>query len=344
MARGDRHPAPRASLRPHMSSLTEQFCTEHFTLESISPARQGSVRYALASFESFLGGDASTGTDNDLRLWMASLLDGGNAPSTVATRLKAVKPFYRWLWLRRDLDPDAWMRVQAVKPPRGFDSKAPRPYSRKEVAKLWTTIERMHPWTTEMVLKRWQNGTSPYLGNVRHHMMRAQLEVMIELALICGLRRSEIYNLTVNDAHQDNAYLVVRGKRVDQNEKVREVPYPDSTRESMLRWFRLRAFMSPKGGMRLWLSITGPEPASELNDARMANILPGDYTLHRLRHTCATERLRAGMELEKLQRFLGHSDIAMTLRYAKLVGGDIHKAAEKQDYDLQRAIGRRKAA
>ncbi len=42
------------------------------------------------------------------------------------------------------------------------------------------------------------------------------------------------------------------------------------------------------------------------------------YTLHSLRHTFASELLNAGMRLECLQLLLGHSDIEMTRRYARL--------------------------
>jgi integrase len=42
------------------------------------------------------------------------------------------------------------------------------------------------------------------------------------------------------------------------------------------------------------------------------------YTLHCLRHTCASDLLNAGMRLECVQQILGHSSIEMTRRYARL--------------------------
>jgi integrase/recombinase XerD len=42
------------------------------------------------------------------------------------------------------------------------------------------------------------------------------------------------------------------------------------------------------------------------------------YTIHSLRHTFASELLNAGMRLECLQLLLGHHDIEMTRRYARL--------------------------
>jgi integrase len=42
------------------------------------------------------------------------------------------------------------------------------------------------------------------------------------------------------------------------------------------------------------------------------------YSLHSLRHTFATEMLNAGMRIEVLQQLLGHQEIGITMRYAKL--------------------------
>jgi integrase/recombinase XerD len=42
------------------------------------------------------------------------------------------------------------------------------------------------------------------------------------------------------------------------------------------------------------------------------------YSIHRLRHTFASELLNAGMRLECLQLLLGHREIEMTRRYARL--------------------------
>jgi integrase/recombinase XerD len=41
------------------------------------------------------------------------------------------------------------------------------------------------------------------------------------------------------------------------------------------------------------------------------------YSLHCLRHTCATDLLNAGMRLECVQQLLGHSSFEMTRRYAR---------------------------
>lgn len=45
---------------------------------------------------------------------------------------------------------------------------------------------------------------------------------------------------------------------------------------------------------------------------------PDPVTIHRLRHTYATERLRAGVSLAAIRKLLGHQNLQTTLRYADL--------------------------
>jgi integrase/recombinase XerD len=51
---------------------------------------------------------------------------------------------------------------------------------------------------------------------------------------------------------------------------------------------------------------------------KKAGIEHKGYTVHSLRHTCASELLNAGMRLECLQQLLGHHNIEITRRYARL--------------------------
>ena len=51
---------------------------------------------------------------------------------------------------------------------------------------------------------------------------------------------------------------------------------------------------------------------------REAGLQNKGYTMHSLRHTFASELLNAGMRLECLQLLMGHREIEMTRRYARL--------------------------
>ncbi|WP_278035921.1 tyrosine-type recombinase/integrase [Flavobacterium nitratireducens] len=48
-------------------------------------------------------------------------------------------------------------------------------------------------------------------------------------------------------------------------------------------------------------------------------------TFHVARHTFATSFLRAGGQVEKLQKLLGHSDISQTMIYVHIVQADANK-------------------
>ena len=51
---------------------------------------------------------------------------------------------------------------------------------------------------------------------------------------------------------------------------------------------------------------------------KKAGLANKGYTIHRLRHTFASEMLNAGMRLECLQQLLGHSKLEVTRIYARL--------------------------
>lgn len=75
-----------------------------------------------------------------------------------------------------------------------------------------------------------------------------------------------------------------------------------------------------------------------LNALKGALSTVGPWELHRLRHTCGTEWLRAGMELELVSRLLGHANLTQTLGYAQIVSADVHRASVRAHDDFTRAL------
>jgi integrase len=63
--------------------------------------------------------------------------------------------------------------------------------------------------------------------------------------------------------------------------------------------------------------------------ARKAAGLGSDQQVvpHILRHTCASRLVQAGIDLRRVQTFLGHQTIQMTLRYAHLATADLDQCA-----------------
>lgn len=49
---------------------------------------------------------------------------------------------------------------------------------------------------------------------------------------------------------------------------------------------------------------------------------------HILRHTCASRLVQAGVDIKRVQEFLGHKTISMTLRYAHLAPNHLNECAQ----------------
>ena len=56
-----------------------------------------------------------------------------------------------------------------------------------------------------------------------------------------------------------------------------------------------------------------------------------EFVPHMLRHTCASRLVQAGIDLRRVQAFLGHQTIQMTLRYAHLATGDLDQCVAALD-------------
>lgn len=330
--------------------LIEQFAGHHFVLNQISEERARRAKIILAEFQEYLGGDLLSATPDKLESWMASKVQAGYHVNTIRWWLNMMRPFFRWAWQAGHLDADTWLRLKDVSPPRGAVAQGePNPYTRKEIDALWLAVADRHPLRSPNALRRWSRRARykrpPRWPSVASHGRRLQTEAVISLALYCGLRRNEIFLLSIDDVHPDNQYIVVSGKRSDHREKPRPVPYNEAAREAVTRWLEFRRTLHIKHHRALWLCLRGERYREPMYRTQFGGLLTAfGYEFHRLRHTCATERLRAGMPLEVLQRFLGHANIQQTLGYAKIVAKDIEVQAAKNDEAFMKAVGRGRVA
>lgn len=328
-----------------MSNRHAEFAAHHFVLNQISPARRTSALKLFAELEGWLGRELHTATPEDLNRWMAEKILAKYDPNTVRWWLNMLRPYFRWAWKDKALiTADQWLRIEDVKPPRGASGMTtPKPYPRTEIRRFWADLDKSFPplERPDYFIRRYERGTSPY-KSLRQHMRNTQTRAIVSLALIEGLRRAEIYGLSVEELHTDNDYLLVRGKRENHREKLREVPYADAASEAVRQWLRWRKILKPRH-KQAWLALGAPKPQRPMEVTPFNELLGrvGDgYELHRFRHTFATERLRAGMPLQQLQVVLGHASLQQTLAYAKLLREDADAAMRSSDADFMAAVGR----
>jgi integrase/recombinase XerD len=106
----------------------------------------------------------------------------------------------------------------------------------------------------------------------------------------------------------------------DKTSVGRAVYYSDDAHQALLAWLRAR---DPFKEQLFYGRGTNPlcyEAARSLFQKYLqkAGLQLSGYTLHCLRHTFATDLLNARMPLECLRVLLGHSNLEITRRYARL--------------------------
>lgn len=342
--------------------LIEKFCDHHHAYNGISPARRVAQRRVLRELEESAGVPWAELTAEKLRVHLAELVDRPLAPTTIGQRLTMIRPFVEWLWRERVIDGDALMELRTVPAPRGATTNGkPRPYSRKELAAFWRELEVAYPpyrpiygdtpprpgesiERAERYLKRWRDGNSNW-NRVQAYFEWAQIEAIVALALYGGLRREEIFLLDVEAMHHENAYVAVTSarKNPDAEARNRAVPWMGtSMRPAVERWLTLRDELAPPHD-RPWLSLFRQHRLTPMRFRKFEMLLHDvgrGWEFHRMRHTFGTEALRAGMELERLSKIMGHSRIQQTLHYAELVETDVVRSATRVGPSFERAVGR----
>ena len=144
---------------------------------------------------------------------------------------------------------------------------------------------------------------------------------MLHIFLNCGLRLSEIKNLNIEDINLNDDKFTIIGK----GNKERTNYLNDITKEALLKYLNIRDNSHNKGrnnplfltdyGFRM--SVTTIKKIVK-RAYRKANLDENIYSVHTLRHTCATILYKAGCNIRTIQELLGHVQIDTTEIYTHL--------------------------
>lgn len=220
----------------------------------------------------------------DLEAFVEHEQDRGLRISTVRTRLACIIAFVHFL-MEQEVIPGSVLK-------RGIKLKLPdvlpRAINPTDVKKLLSVIEDIRDRALFLLLLR------------------------------TGMRIGEALGLRVND-------LDIQGRKVhlfegEKNSMGRVVYLSDDALFALKLWLRRRDknkefVFYGQGHGHLCYSTGRYLFVKYLNKAGLEQ---KGYTVHCLRHTFASELLNAGMRLECLQQLLGHQDIEVTRRYARL--------------------------
>jgi integrase len=142
----------------------------------------------------------------------------------------------------------------------------------------------------------------------------AQLEIL--LGLLCGLRRGEICGLMWSDIDLRGGVIHVKRQRQRQADgQLHDVqPKSDAGRREIPIPRALRAPLAARAAIGGYVTQRTPEGLAR--DLRRVERLAGvqHIGLHGLRHTMATNAVRAGVSLRVVQQLIGHSSFALTAR------------------------------
>ncbi|MBA3807731.1 MAG: tyrosine-type recombinase/integrase [Solirubrobacterales bacterium] len=142
---------------------------------------------------------------------------------------------------------------------------------------------------------------------------------ILSLLARLGLRRGEVARLELGDVDWRAGELVIRGKGNRQE----RLPLPVDVGEAVVGYLR-RGRPSSAQGRCVFVRVKAPHRALTpggvtqvvVSAARRAGL--GEVTAHRLRHTAATEMLRAGATLPEIGQVLRHRSLLTTAIYAKV--------------------------
>jgi len=162
-----------------------------------------------------------------------------------------------------------------------------------------------------------------------HISSRYQLrdKAMLTILYSCGLRRNEAVMLDIKDVMFDEKLIHVRFGKGSKERKVAINDYNLRILEDYIYEARPQFYKS-KTSDALFINKNGNRMQGKSYADRLEKIVEATeddgiqskhITLHGLRHSIATHFLQAGMPLEKISRFLGHSSLESTQRYVRIV-------------------------
>jgi integrase/recombinase XerD len=141
---------------------------------------------------------------------------------------------------------------------------------------------------------------------------------LILLLVRTGMRIGELLSTRVSAINLKEQQIMIYQARKTGVGRV--VYFSDDAREALIRWFEIRdpgaEYLFYGYGKRR-LTYGGAREIFK-KWLKKAGLTDHGYSLHRLRHSFASELLNAGMRLECLQPLLGHTTIEVTRRYARL--------------------------
>ncbi len=175
----------------------------------------------------------------------------------------------------------------------------------------------------------------PEVRRVLHAIRHARFHAYFLTVYSCGLRLNEALALQVRDIDSERMRIHVhRGKGA----KDRLVPLPQITLQTLREYWKQHrhpTLLFPKTNQQgiVILNTRQTMAESTVQGALRRVVSELKFTrnisVHCLRHSYATHLLEAGVNIRRLQQYLGHSSLKTTARYLHLTNAGQENALEK---------------
>ena len=244
---------------------------------------------SLVQFLSFFAGRGNIVLEQlsreDLEAFVEDMQDRGLKPSTVNIRLTNVYGFLRFLILEYKVV--SWELMER-KIKLQLPDRLPKAIDVQHIQQLLAVID--NPRDRALIL----------------------------LLLRTGMRIGELLNCKVEDVDLAEQKILIY-----QSDKTcigRAVYYSDDAHRALLAWLRVRDPLKQLIFYGWGENALSYEAARSILQKYLqkADLHHSGYTLHCLRHTYATDLLNAKIPLECLRVLLGHRNLEITRRYARL--------------------------
>ncbi len=191
-----------------------------------------------------------------------------------------------------------------------------------------------------------------FLMTLRKRKDAERAYMLYHLMLITGLRLSEALSLNVEHASRAKLELKVKGwtknkpesrglasdsqKQKEKKDRFKTVYFPKALQGHLKEYLKVKAkrgeSLLPEAPLFVSRNSARISPRQVQRDFKKwikESGIESDLSPHALRHTVGTRLLKEFKNAKLVQRYLGHSDVATTLRYyVDVFPEDLEEAAE----------------
>jgi integrase/recombinase XerC len=257
-----------------------------------SPLTAKSYATDLKQFFNFLDeelnkSDLKAISYQDIRSFIASLMDGGLSAVSVNRKISAIKSFFRYLLKSRIVENNPTQKIRGPKKAK----QLPVFIDENQLGTIFSTL----------TFKQGFEGVRDRL--------------IIDLLYQTGMRRAELLNLKEADVDIFGTQLKVLGKR----NKERIIPFHNDLKRSIEKYLEEKQkhqLTDPHLIVDLKNKPLRPQTVHKIVTEVLSNVTTGKKrSPHVLRHSFATHLLNNGADINAVKELLGHASLSATQIY-----------------------------